>query len=478
MSVFLPTKAPMLLYSKLSIELAQPEEFFEQVEPEAPPEMHAFLSSPRITDFMASFLHLWKCVSLDEIDSSQALACITGKLSYSRLHPELMDVWDDLKAHCSSYTELDSYGWPYHNLVMVIAIELVYYYLHPDHFLQEKAEVGSGHPLADVKMLLDWHISDIREDNGTMHLKHHTLRLLLDALAHTLWKTDFAVLKEHRKDVLSLLIRLLGTLNAKDIRIFMPLAACFSMFSHFDSQVKKSILVARMNVRAQNVYKADSNSDYEHLFRAVVQVFRLYQQGDKFSDENWTLIRTLFDFAHATNTTELFIEDLFLELPYAYIEQLIINVAKNSGSYDNVSWVTQFMLKTYAREAAGLGLKKVILDYLETVLCRIWSDYGEQLKIVSLILRFLQVELTGESAYKREICVLLIEAMVKSLGDKNRTVLRRCVAFGLFEEFTIISTTADMSHLEDLLKSWKDDKYLYLEREQDVRRSLCTMYNL
>ncbi|KAF8919159.1 hypothetical protein CPB85DRAFT_881790 [Mucidula mucida] len=478
-SIFLPTKAPMLLYSKLSVELAQPEEFFEQVEPEAPPEMHAFLSSPRITDFMASFLHLWKCVSLDEIDSPQALACITGQVSYSRLHPELMDVWDDLKVHCSSYTELDSYGWPYHNFVVVIAIELVYYYLHPDHFLQEKAEVGSGHPLADVKMLLDWHISDIREDNGTMHLKHHTLRLLLDALAHTLWKTDFAVLKEHRKDVLALLIQLLGTLNAKDIRIFMPLAACFSMFSHLDPQVKKSVLVARMNTRAQNLYKADSNPDYEHLLKAVGHVFRLYQQGEEFSDENWTLIQTLFNFAHATNTTELFIEDLFLELPCVYIEQLITNVAKDSAFYGNVPWLTLFMLKTHARNVVGPDSTKVIFKYLRIVLCMSWSDYKEQLSIVSVILESLKVELARESSYRSDICLLLIEAMGESLGDRNRTVLRRCVASELLKQFTDLKTGTEVSHLQMLLRRWRaDNKYLYLKNELDVRSSLCTMYNV
>ncbi|KAF9010985.1 hypothetical protein BDZ89DRAFT_501045 [Hymenopellis radicata] len=274
-SVFLPTKAPILLYSKLSVELAQPEDFFELDNPNAPPEMHAFLASARITDFITSFLHLWKCVSLDEIDSPQVLACMTGKSSYSRLHPELMDVWDDLKVKCQSYMELDSFGWPYHNLVAVVATEALYHNLHLDNSLQEKADVGPEHPLTDVKILLQWHISDVTNKNGTMHLKHYSLRLLLDALAHALWKTDFGVLKEHRKDVLSLLIQLLGTLNAKDIRIFMSLAACFSMFSHGDSGMKKSILVTRMNTRAQTTYKSDSNSDYLELVTAVHQTFKL-----------------------------------------------------------------------------------------------------------------------------------------------------------------------------------------------------------
>ncbi|KAF8900009.1 hypothetical protein CPB85DRAFT_1326710 [Mucidula mucida] len=115
-SVILPTKAPILLYSKLSVELTQP----ELVNLVAPPEMQAFLASAHITDFLASFLHLWKCISLDEIDSAGVLARITGKSSYSRLHSELMSAWDELKGRCESYIELDGLGWPYHNLAAVI----------------------------------------------------------------------------------------------------------------------------------------------------------------------------------------------------------------------------------------------------------------------------------------------------------------------------------------------------------------------
>ncbi len=479
-SVILPTKAPILLYSKLSVELTQP----ELVNLVAPPEMQAFLASAHITDFLASFLHLWKCISLDEIDSAGVLARITGKSSYSRLHSELMSAWDELKGRCESYIELDGLGWPYHNLAAVIGTELVHYHVHPDNFLQEKAEVKPEHPLADVKILLQWHISGVKEKNGTMHLRHHSLRLLLDALAHALWRTDFSVLKDHRQDVLSLLIEVLGTLDAKDIRVFMPLAACFFMFSNNSPEVKKSILIKRMNTRAQSTYRSDSNPDYGQLVEAVYQSFKLYQKDDTYHSTIWTLIWTLFNFAHSTNTTDLLVETLLLEVPGVYCHKLITTVLAKPHSYGNLSWFTHFMLETYKRTVLTLELKSKVLSYLEQILCMgsdNWSTEKEQSKICSRILDFAKQQLLGESDQKEDICLVLMLAGQCSLDDPNRTLLRKFVVTDLFEVVTNVmqpNNRVFRPRLEALLRAWKVDlaAFEYHPYEANICVTLHTKY--
>ncbi|KAF9029888.1 hypothetical protein BDZ89DRAFT_691393 [Hymenopellis radicata] len=198
-----------------------------------------------------------------------------------------------------------------------------------------------------------------------MHLKHYSLRLLLDVLAHALWKTDFAVLKEHRRDVLSLLVQLLGTLNAKDIRIFMPLAACFLMFSENSLDVKKSVLINRMNIRAQNVYKSDSNPDYEQLMKAVEHTFKLYQKSNELNSDNWHLVWSFFNFAHSTNRTDLLVEDFLVKLPDVYMHRLLTTVLEDSSSYQNFPWLIQFILVSYPRPAVMLSLRTRILNFLE-----------------------------------------------------------------------------------------------------------------
>ncbi|KAF8900016.1 hypothetical protein CPB85DRAFT_182399 [Mucidula mucida] len=482
-SVILPTKAPILLYSKLSVELAQREESFEPVDLNAPHELQAFLVSADITDFLASFLHLWKCISLDEIDSAEALARITGRSSYSRLHSELMNAWDGLKGSCKSFVELDGLGWPYHNLVAVIGTELGHFYVHPENFLQEKAEVKPEHPLADVKTLLQWHISDVKKKDGSMHLRHHSLGLLLDALAHALWRTDFAVLKEYRKDVLSLLVQLLGTLSAQDITVFMPLAACFAMFSDSSSEVKKSILIKRMNIRAQNTYRSDSNPDYLELAAAVHQTFKLYQQAEDYDSQQWQLILAFSSFADSTNTADGLVEELLIELPNVYVEKLVSRILDSPGSYKNLSWLLQVIFVFYSRKVGSLALKRSMLAYLQEILCfnaANWPNHKHQTRTILNILTFLKSELGGETSQKEEICQILILAMHESLQDPHRTVLRGFVMLELSTTLsTVLYTPEDISNLKRLLKSWHTDtEFHYSLYEQEVCTNMCTRYDV
>ncbi|KAF8879012.1 hypothetical protein CPB85DRAFT_450604 [Mucidula mucida] len=497
MTSVLSTKVPELLYSKLSLDIPS-EDLYSMKDIIPTIQMRNILGQN--LDLMMSYLHLWKCMSLDDVDSLYRLSLMTGGLPQvpKKLYPELMAAWKALRSECRSLSEVSARQWPIESLAVAVATEAIYFSLYKtaDKAASQMGIVSrANHPLREIEYILEWHLRSVLPNSTYLH--QDVLVLLLDSLAHALYPFNSAILRRDAMPTLDLLQRLLCTLGPHHFPVFLPLYACFIMYVGTPEERHRA-LEQRVNRKPETQLMLGPGHGYLQLVDSVARLFVVIPHSDQATSFLTQTSRSLYIFTYSIGTSESFTETPLLNLPGTHtndIVRAIHTVHVEEGREKRIHrpiWIFHLLSELYRKPEVSLESRKHIHEILCTLVCRPWPEEKSAIMIPG-ILNFIQSQLRlsmqddNQQTMVKDLCKVFIAALVYSLNDDpSREALRYVVVHRWFE----VLSSAQQSlrnyeidnDLTDFLETWNRDleQHSYVEAEYDAYdylKSCCPRVN-